>query len=721
MKRSTIWHPFILVFFTLALGWISTACNEDYDIGLINIPPAGDEDAVESESDSRALVAYKQKAVYTLVGSPTVEKPNVFNRLPYPYDYFTKADPTTKTGLRLDMMSMKDMPVEFRGEVLNTNLVDYGLYMFDGYQESTNHLDGFSGYGGISLELSRSTDASLLPQTPEASIADDSLVWVIDIDENSPDAGKKYMMFAELKEAMEFDENYDPTVYLYTYLNLRPVNPLPERRKYAVLLRKGLTNTDGEELGPSEDFQIVADLADAPEDRSNLDLLLAERERMASVFTRIEDLTEVTRDQWLVAFDFTTQTTTHNVFYAEEGYRADTIEAAEPNFDPNDDGQPDLYAYQDYNDQSWPNFSSALKDPSVGKILRMTLELPWFLQPNDSEDPIIQNSIVTDENGDPTRMGSIEVPVVVVFPADTSKQPYPVVINQHGLSSAKEGQSSLTDEWTKEGWAVVYMDFIYHGERSPSSTSLPMEFINVAFPLQAAGSFQQSQIDLHRLIDVLHEWDYDIWPEGGDGKVDLDPERILYFGMSLGSIVGAPVVAGSPWVDCSVLDVGGAGLIDYVSSYLADYGLTDIWPEYRLVQFSNVAQNLLYPGDGIGYLQYFQNPRSEEFNTKTVLAIESINDETVPNNVTENMIRTGGFQLMKPVVRNVSLVEEIDAPAYGLVATQFEPESDWHNFFTRDTDVARTARAQMLHFFKTCLESDDGQGEVIWPDISESK
>ena len=702
------------------LGWCM-ACNPGTDIGVLNITPVGDTEVVETD-DSRDVVSYPQKAVYSLVGPATADNTKRANHLPYPYDYFTREDSTTKTGLRLNMV---DYPLDFTADVFNTNLIDSGLYMFDGYQESLNHLDGFSGYGGISVELTRYTDASIAPQTAEASIADDSLVWVIDIDENSPDAGTRYMMFASVKEALDFDENYEATVYKYTYLYLRPANPLPEQRKYAVVLRKGWTDTDGNELGPSEDFQIVADMADPADDRVNRDLLLAERDRMAPVLTRIEELTDTTRDEWIVAFDFTTMTTTHNVFYAEEGFRNGTIQAVDPNLDPNDDGQPDFYTNQEYRDQPWPNLSSQLSDPSVGKVLRMTLELPWFLQPNDTEDSLIQNSIVQDENGDPTQTGSIEVPVVIVFPADTAKQPYPVVINQHGLSSSKEGQSSLTDEWTKEGWAVVYMDFIYHGERSPGSTSLPMEFINVAYPLQAAGSFQQSQIDLHRLIDVLHNWDYDIWPEGGDGVPDLDTDHIMYFGMSLGSIVGAPVVAASPWVKCGVLDVGGAGLIDYVSSYLEDYGMTFVWPEFELNQFSNVAQNLLYPGDGIGYLQYYRNPRSEDFPVKSVLAIESINDETVPNPVTENMIRSGGFQLIKPVVRNVSLVEEVDAPAYGLVATQFEPESNWHTFITRDTDVGLQARTQMVHFFKTCLESDDGQsevqGEAIWPEIEEGK
>lgn len=119
--------------------------------------------------------------------------------------------------------------------------------------------------------------------------------------------------------------------------------------------------------------------------------------------------------------------------------------------------------------------------------------------------------------------------------------PFPCVIMQHGYSSSKADSKTMGAlDFIKAGYAVFAIDAQYHGERKVRGKDIFSPDIE-----SDAAALTQTVIDLRRAIDLL------------DTRKNIDPNRIGYFGVSMGAILGSIFAGVDTRVKAPVLVVGG--------------------------------------------------------------------------------------------------------------------------------------------------------------------
>jgi pimeloyl-ACP methyl ester carboxylesterase len=233
---------------------------------------------------------------------------------------------------------------------------------------------------------------------------------------------------------------------------------------------------------------------------------------------------------------------------------------------------------------------------NVGPVYHGTIETPNFLD-------------VTKRSWRGDGGHRIEdVKFTMTVPKGTSTTPVPVVIFGHGLVTERRFVLAVGDALAAKGYAVISIDFPFHGERTYCAKGGPLSVVDptdgsltslepcqagttcndegrcvdangngnklATFPLinmyVASGAkfleiehiantkdhFQQALVDLGSLDRVLRNgnWQQVI------GR-PIDTSQIFYAGQSLGGIMGAAFLGTQPNIKRAVLNVPGANLV----------------------------------------------------------------------------------------------------------------------------------------------------------------
>ncbi|MFI4979723.1 MAG: alpha/beta fold hydrolase [Nevskiales bacterium] len=265
------------------------------------------------------------------------------------------------------------------------------------------------------------------------------------------------------------------------------------------------------------------------------------------------------------------------------------------------------------------------------------------------------------------------VPVLVTVPnAKTGlTKPaggWPVVIFQHGITQNRENIFAVADGLARAGFVVVAMDLPLHGvtnkadpfyrntlftgsaaaglitgERTfdldleNNSTSAPgpdgnidssgTYFINLQSLITSRDNLREAVSNLLTLSKTVTTLDLD-----GDHVADTDPNRVYYFGHSLGGIVGGTLLGVNSSIRAAVLANPGGGvgrLLDasksfgpVISAGLSAAGLKEGTDDYET--FLRFAQTLVDSGDPVNY-------GANASANHAIDLIEVINDLVVPN------------------------------------------------------------------------------------------
>jgi dienelactone hydrolase len=146
-----------------------------------------------------------------------------------------------------------------------------------------------------------------------------------------------------------------------------------------------------------------------------------------------------------------------------------------------------------------------------------------------------------------TRDGE-EIPGILWAPAEV-KDKLPLVLIGHGGKSEKRNVASLALARRfvrRHGVAVCAIDAINHGERGPIIDT-------------GDGPAQPEFIELWRRSDTFDRMNAD-WSATLDALLAsgmFDPECIGYWGLSMGTILGLPLVASEPRINAAVLGACG--------------------------------------------------------------------------------------------------------------------------------------------------------------------
>ena len=255
---------------------------------------------------------------------------------------------------------------------------------------------------------------------------------------------------------------------------------------------------------------------------------------------------------------------------------------------------------------------------------------------------------------------------------------WPVVVFGHGLGSSKESLFVLAPQLAAAGFASIAIDFQAHGSRAvqisgdasigcggtPDPTVAHQCFAPFLSPNLGAtrDNIRQTILDLQRLIRATKACGASGCQSANATNVafSIDPNHIVYAGISLGGIIGSTTTAIDPDIKAGVLNVAAMGWADILENSstneivcplvdaLIDAGIlmgdkwngmdgaaatglctTPAWkaqPGYQ--QFAQIGRWILDPADGANFALML--------GPKRTLLMEVVNDQVVPNVATNN-------------------------------------------------------------------------------------
>ncbi len=508
---------------------------------------------------------------------------------------------------------------------------------------SVNSLDGFSTTSAMTFYLDGA---------PKADTINSDTIKVIDLITQS-EVAVTFMPF-------------DPAT---GSVSMVPVSPLPSRHKIAVVVTKGVQDTNGNSVEPSQVFYLMRSAnslidAEGHSTTSVLDdqtaaMLEPARLAMKPLFDFMAAI-GVPRTSIAVASVFTTQ----SIYQDFQTLRAQIAGMAPPTpaFAGQYLGDAMVGAfYQGVMAQTGIDFPH----DAVGGVLTGA-----FGSPNYISNPLV-GYFMKNAEGNFEEQNVAMVPFIMVVPKGTG--PFPVVIFQHGLTRTKMDALAIANTFASAGLATVSMDLVLHGDRAgdymnnatgemvPDGELDPSGalFLNLKSLRTARDNIRQSNVDQMMLVRMLEAGvDYT-----GDSVPDLAPMNFVYCGQSLGGMTGTSLMAIEPAIKTAVLNVPG-GVISLLLTHsqtfapvinagLAEEGLLPGTPEYS--QFFMMAQTVIDSADPANYAPYVLDGTISG-TAKYVLMQEAIGDTVVPNISGDAEARAFGpnFPQVNPVVHAIT-------------------------------------------------------------------
>ncbi len=166
---------------------------------------------------------------------------------------------------------------------------------------------------------------------------------------------------------------------------------------------------------------------------------------------------------------------------------------------------------------------------------------------------------------EPAPTGRTEVPIHLHLPP-ACDQPAPVVIFGHGFGGHAGLSRSPAKRLVPAGFAVLAADAVAHGERLGPGQMQYITFLGVdpqqgvLDPSVVVDSLRQTGFEVLELVEIIRSGAFDGLPCDAGRTSALDPDRIYYFGQSMGAVIGSLPLALSTRLSVGVLNVGGAGM-----------------------------------------------------------------------------------------------------------------------------------------------------------------
>ena len=265
---------------------------------------------------------------------------------------------------------------------------------------------------------------------------------------------------------------------------------------------------------------------------------------------------------------------------------------------------------------------------------------------------------------------------LLVLPArPASPAGAPVAVYGHGITVSKETMLFAASSNAKVGVATIGIDIPNHGDRQDTDGGYVLDLRTAQQLGRLAAMTQQGVVDQISLVRAVqtHLRGLDLGGPGQvpDGKVDLDPDHLLYEGTSMGSVLGAVSVALVPEFRAAFLQVPGTGIADIIYHSL-------IWPFFSGVvpeggpagdalSLMGSATMLLDPADNVNFLD-----RIRERGTP-VFIVSGVDDSIVPNFTSARTVALLGLPLVGRTgfpVPGAATVQGDHVPADGRGAAQ---------------------------------------------------
>ncbi|MCA9489195.1 MAG: hypothetical protein KC621_04715 [Myxococcales bacterium] len=323
-------------------------------------------------------------------------------------------------------------------------------------------------------------------------------------------------------------------------------------------------------------------------------------------------------------------------------------------------------------------------------------------------------SLQLDATGRPSVVGETDAYLYVHVPDSVKDAPagtVPVLVFGHGIFSEPEAYLDENDDPSgvvqlADELGAIVVATMWRGLCAPDRM----------VPITVAGDFSQisqltdmlvqGQVNVRTLLEEVRTGDLVDDPvfTGASGQSLVDRDHVVYYGISLGGIEGAVLLAQDPPIDAGALHVGGSmwsTMLERSSDWLAFEILMRVSvpdPSDRQVLYA-LSQLWWDPVDPIAW--------TPELAPTPFLLQESIGDEQVANLTTEALARSVGLPLLAPEVRVPWGMSTGRGPLPERALVQFDPEVPLPTEANRPADVTgaheapRTwdgARAQVVDY-----------------------
>lgn len=322
-------------------------------------------------------------------------------------------------------------------------------------------------------------------------------------------------------------------------------------------------------------------------------------------------------------------------------------------------------------------------------------------------------AFAVDDAGAPVPQGEAEVDLYVMIPESLREatEPAPVLVFGHGFLREPGDYLADPDDTSRVIEVANRLGAVVVG-----STWRGLTTDDLADAVAVARDFGRLPELTDRLTQAVvnHLLLLDLLTTGGladdpflEGRAD--PSRIRWYGISLGSIEGAVVLANQDVVEHAVLHVGGGAwstMLERSSNWpVFESQVRETVPDPHDRQLLYAASQLWWdPADPAAWV--------ERLTGRPLLWQEAIGDDQVPNLATELLIRSLGVPLAEPSVTVPFGLPTTPFPLEGPALVQFDPEVGLppeENRPAPDTDAHELPRrwegtvAQTVEFLATGL------------------
>jgi len=588
---------------------------------------------------------------------------------PWPSAIYETDDAATETKRRLAIPEGA-LPKNFDGIEVNPEMYNDQ----DGFSYAAPAIIAFeTGVDGTNLVDNRHIADSVTPASPTV---------LIDMS-----TGELVHHFAEL-DAREPDKVASQALYIRAAKMLKPGT------RYVVAIKKTLKAKDGGELPISEGFQAILD-----GEETSHSLLEKVRPRYEDIFAALE-AQGIAKSDLVVAWDFTTRSRANvqnDLFYAREAALAMMgTNGSALGYTVDKDTTP--------------------SDTRYARRIDGTYDAPMFLT-REGYGPGVE--LRRDADGRPTPMGFYRVPFTAMIPQCALDAAGPVPIIEYGHGLLGQAIDQVSSGGPRAAGAEVCAIVIGTDMRGMSSPDVP----NVALALNDGNMGHlifdvliQGMINHVALVQIARgPMAQELFVKTAGGPSLVDPDRVYWYGISQGGIMGTTVCGIDPVIKRCVVQVNA---INY--SMMLERSLD--WPTYRTTLIGayddplvvalmlNLMQQEWDRTDPVVVADVIRGDGFPGTPAKQILMQMAIADDEVPNVAAEYAMRTMGLPVVTPSPYVPFGVDSTAGPAQsGVVIYDFglgdtipltntpPPPNDVHSQIRN-----KTATTDMMkHFYET--------------------